>query len=275
VDSVKKEVILSASILNSPKILMLSGVGDADYLESMGIDVNIDSPQVGLNLRDKLTLNPPMEYVIPNPALTHEGPVPGIFYNDGIDPSDSRSSNMATYCIPFKIPAGLVLILESEVTYTTCDGSVRLLDIDPFSEVKFSLNCYQPNPNGGPSIDLLHQLKMFKDYRRLMANFQAYFGEPVIEISPGLNVVPPDATDAEIIQYLLSVGSIAFQPGGTCRAGTSIENSVVDEHMMVWGSSNLRVVDISAIPNVMQGPPTGGALAISERISDEIKEIWS
>jgi len=238
----------------------------------MGIPVKINSPQVGLNLRDKLTFAA-MGFIIPNTSLNLEGPIPGIFYNDGVG-NDGRSVNTVTYFVPLKTPNFLQIGIDIEIIYTTCSGSVRLLDKDPLSEVKFRMDCFHPGPGGTPSIDILHQLAAFKDTRRMMATLHQILGQPVIEVQPGYGVVPPDATDQQIIQYILASGSVAFQPGGTCRVGTSIDNSVVDEHMMVWGTSNLRIVDISVIPIPMQGPPTGGAMAIAERISAEIKALW-
>jgi len=270
----KKEIIVSASILNSPKLLLLSGIGDANYLTSMGIPVQINSGQVGMNLQDKLTISP-LLYLIPNTSLELEGPIPAVFYNDGVDPSDTRSVNTVYYVLPQNNPGGLVIGINPEILYTTCNGTVRLVDKDPFTEVKFALNCYQPGPGGSLSPDFQHQLQAFKNVRQIMSNFQQIIGQPIIEVSPGHNVVPLTATDEAIIAYITSVEQVTFQPAGTCRTGRSIQDSVVDQNMKVWGTRNLRVVDVSVLPIVMQGPPTGGAMAISERIAEKLKRMYS
>lgn len=270
-----KEVILSASILISPKLLLLSGIGDAEYLNELNIPVNVNLTQVGKNLRDKLVV--PALYVLSNTSFKTDGTVPAVFYNTGVDPSDTSQSNLFNTFFQLELVpqvGGIKFLASTQLIYTSCDGHVELLDDNPLSDPKFALNCWQASPGQAVPYDVQQLTYGFKTMRSLMSQLSSKLGTPIVEVSPGYATLPATASDAAINSYVLSAAAAGFQAAGTCRIGISAEDSVVDQKLRVWGTSNLRVVDISVIPVAQQGPPTGGTMALAERAAQQIKSKW-
>jgi choline dehydrogenase len=276
--TVSKEVILSASILRSPQLLLLSGIGDAQYLNSLNIPVQVDLPSVGKNLKDKFQL-PAMVFLLQNTTFKTDGVISTIRYNSGLDINDTSEAPMLTGVIPLELVKGGVggvrFTVPNQLLYSSCNGTVELTNADPLTDPKFRSNCWNNRDSTGLSMDVKHLNFAFKKTRSMMARLSTKLGTPITETSPGYALVPLSASDAVINNWILSVGNPGFQPGGTCRMGTSPIDSVVDQDLKVWGTANLRVADISVLPLPQQGPPTGSAMVFAEAVAELIQEKWN
>jgi choline dehydrogenase len=275
--TVSKEVIVSASILRSPQLLLLSGIGDAEYLESKNIPVQVDLPQVGKNLQDHIGVG--MAFVLPSTSFKTDGVIVQTRYSTGVDPLDTSPVNAGMHITPLELvkggPGGVKFTVSHMLLYPACNGTVELLHQDPLKDPLVRTNCWNNRDSTGLSMDVKHLNYAFKKARSLMADLSTRLGTPIIEASPGYTLVPNGASDAVINSWILSTGVIGFQSAGTCRMGTSPQNSVVDHDLKVWGTQNLRVADISVMPVPQQGPPTGGAMVFGEAVVELLRQRWN
>lgn len=279
-----KEVILSAGAYNSPKILLLSGIGSADELGELGISVRRHLPGVGKNLQDHLIV--PMVFdtypqstletarsvrSLVNYLLWTEGPLssniaeaggfiktlpqlpapdiqfhfgPGYFYNHG-------------FGIPTK-------------GYGYSLGPT-LLQPDSIGEVKLA----SPEASVAPLID--HQyLTGSEDVATLVRGFQA--GMEIINSSRmksyfrGFHLpVKRLVSETEIETHVREQAQTLYHPIGTARMGTD-KDAVVDARLRVHGVPGLRVVDASVMPKIVRGNTNAPVIAIAEKAADMILE---
>jgi len=195
-----------------------------------------------------------------------------------VDPNDTNKVNAGTYIDPLELveggPGGVKFTVIQQVMYSSCNGTVELLDDDPLHEPLWVANCWNNRDSTGLSMDVKHLNFMFKKTRALIAELATRLGAPITEAVPGYTLVPLNASDAVINSWILSTGSVGFQPSGTCRMGTSPHNSVVDQNLKVWGTNNLRVADISVLPIPQTGPPTGSAMVFAEAVVKLLRKQW-
>jgi choline dehydrogenase len=265
-----REVILSAGALNSPKILMLSGIGPADYLRSVGIEPRFDLPGVGENLLDHVRIP--------------------VIYESG-----RRSPGHSIHWIP----AALNYTLRQKgVLASNCCESGAIVRSDPGAsmpdlqfvthfqtsvhrsavDLQFCLSrCSSPgrvravsaDPSAAPAIDpnyLAADAEVRAAIRgvrlaRQIANSRALRRFPLgREISPGAAVV----TDRDIEAYCRATADTAYHPVGTCKMGGD-PMAVVDPELRVHGLDGLRVVDASVMPDIPTGNTCAPVLMIAEK----------
>jgi choline dehydrogenase-like flavoprotein len=284
-----REVILSGGAFNSPQLLMLSGIGPADHLRDMGIETLIDLP-VGKNLQDhqvtglffsrpkntskfrddmrfdKISLGMITSYlfgtgpgsVVPggmhafiktDPALD----VPDVeFLFRGI-PDDAHM-----WFPGFKKPYQDGFGIRAAILHPESRGEVRLRSADPTAPVVIDFNFFS-NPND--MARLKTGLERAKDVAYQSA-LDPYRGE---QITPG----PEIKTDEQLEDWIRQTVGTVEHPVATCPMGTG-PDAVLDPDLKVKGTESLRVVDASAMPDLVSAHTNACALMIGEKGSDMI-----
>ncbi|MFB6087969.1 MAG: GMC family oxidoreductase [Haloarculaceae archaeon] len=278
----EEEVVVSAGAVESPKLLMLSGVGPADHLREHGIDVVADRPGVGRNLQD-------------HPV------VPVIYGAEGTETLDDADSlwNLAKW---FLLKQGPLTSNVAEAgAFVRTDDDLRAPDLqyhfgpayfrnhgfddaptDAFSigptlvrpESRGRLELRSADPHDDPAIDPRY-LTAERDLRTLVEGIELAreiaAAEPLAdhageELHPG----PDVQSEADLEDYVREELETLYHPVGTCRMGQG-EDAVVDERLRVRGVSGLRVVDASVMPTVTTGNTNAPTIAIAEKAADVIR----
>ena len=283
----RREVIVAASSINSPKILMLSGIGPGAHLKANGIEVVADRPGVGQNLQDLLELYIQQESTKPitlnsvlNPFSKALIGAQWLFFKSGLGATNHfeaaafvRSAAGVDYPdIQYHfIPAAVRYDGKSAAKAhdfqahvgpmrSKSRGSVTLRSPDPKTKPKIQFN-YMSQPDDWR--DFRHCIRLTREIFS-QAAFDPFRGE---EISPGKAVQSNEELDNFIRNHVES----AFHPCGTCRMGRADDiGSVVDPECRVIGVEGLRVADSSIFPRVTNGNLNGPSIMTGEKASDHI-----
>ncbi|NVH47279.1 GMC family oxidoreductase [Photobacterium damselae] len=284
----RKEVILSGGAINSPQLLMLSGIGDKEHLNAHGIECVADLPGVGQNLQDHLDI-----LVVTRERTFHSvgfspiamlRAIKGVFdywlfrqgnfttnvaeaggflkTDDGLDKPDVQFH----FSPCFLDNHGLDLLQTVKHGYSlhACclrpksRGVLMLRDSNPQSPP-----ILQPNYLSHPD-DIEVMLKGLKVSRQILAQkaFDHYRGK---EAFPGKEV----ATDDELRSFIRQKAESIYHPVGTCKMGND-KAAVVDSCLRVRGVEQLRVVDASIMPTLIGGNTNAPTIMIAEKASDLI-----
>jgi choline dehydrogenase len=254
------EVIVSAGALQSPKLLLLSGIGAADQLSSYGIDVVSDLPGVGRNLQDHVQL--PVVYrtnvEIPNTTLL-TGNVLFVQTREG---ADAAPPDLQLNFTP-SAPKPLLPVLPD------FGGPVCIflpILVQPFSLGEVSLR--SANPLDPPKVNP-NYLSMDADYQvfvkaleliRNIAKAKAFSDLNGGELAPG---------EGDPEGFIRSQSSTLWHPAGTCKIGQDAM-AVVDPQLRVHGVEGLRVADASVMPTVTSGNTVAACFMIGQKVSDMI-----
>lgn len=283
----RREVIIAASPLNSPKLLMLSGVGPAEHLREHGIDVVADRPGVGQNLQDHMELYIQQESIQPITLysklnLFSKGLIGAqwLFLKSGLGASNHfeaaaflRSAAGVDYpdiqyhFIPVAIRYDGKAAANSHgfqahvgPMRSKSRGSVTLRSSDPWADPVIRFN-YMSHPDDWA--DFRHCIRLTREIFGQDA-FTPYRGA---EISPGAQVQSDEELDAFIKDHAES----AYHPCGTCRMGRADDPmSVVDPECRVIGVDGLRVADSSIFPRITNGNLNAPSIMVGEKASDHI-----
>ncbi len=282
---VGKEVVLSGGAINSPQVLMLSGIGPADQLRKVGIDPLHDAPQVGQNLQDHATVV--MQWRCLEPVSMHHASRLHHQAWTGLQWLVNRSG-LATTNI---WEAGGLIRGNDRVAYpnlqyhfgpvgfTESNGRLQLqqgftLHVDqlrPRSRGHIQLR--SANPADKPAIqfnylstdfDVTELVEGVRKARELVAQpaFDRFRGE---EIVPGIAA----QTDRDLANAIRNMSGTDYHPCGTCRMGED-EEAVVDGEMRVRGIAGLRVVDASVLPRIISANLNAPVQMIAARAADFI-----
>jgi choline dehydrogenase len=262
------EVILSAGVIGSPRILLLSGIGPADELERLGIPVVAHLEGVGRNLQDHVLLA----------GLVYEcqGALPPV-RNNGAEStlwwkSDSRlvTPDVQPVFIEFALATAAVATrLPHDRCYTICPSVVR-----PASRGVVTLT--SADPEAAPLIDV-NFLSRDADMKAMLAAVElcreiggtgAFAGFRAREVMPG-PLGPADMAD-----FIRQAASTYFHPTSTCSMGNGPE-CVVDPELKVHGIHGLRVADASIMPTVTSGNTNAPAVMIGEKVSELITKRFT
>lgn len=281
----RREVILSASAFNSPKLLMLSGIGPRAHLQDMGIDVVHDLPGVGQNLQDHLE-------VWVQHASRKSGTLNGwlnplgklligarwLLFKTGLGATNHFESNAyirSRAGLPY--PDLQYHFLAGAIAY---DGSsalqghgfqVHLGANKPLSRGRVQLASTDPQMPPDIRFNYLSEEADKQAYRDGLRLTREIFAQPAFadylgdEVSPGAAV----QTDDEIDAWVAASAATAYHPCGSCRMGSDAM-AVVDTHCRVHGISNLRVVDSSVMPTLTNGNINAPTIMIAEKAADLI-----
>ncbi len=262
---VNQEVILRAGAFDSPKLLMLSGIGNAEHLRSLGIPVVVDLPGVGQNLQDH-PIVPVAHQIVQDvhPAITSNGIAEaGLFLHSESNLNAAPDLNFFSCPVflapPDYAPAGAGFVGLVCLTHPNSRGSVSLRSPDPQEPPSIQMNYLQS------SSDLQKVVVGVKLIRELFQQsaFDEFRGE---EVAPGDNVQSDEAIESHIRASCTTL----YHPVGTCKMGIDAM-AVVDPELRVHGIKGLRVVDASIMPTLITGNTNAPAIMIGEKAADLIK----
>ncbi|HUB49983.1 MAG TPA: GMC family oxidoreductase N-terminal domain-containing protein [Acetobacteraceae bacterium] len=276
-----REVIVSAGSINSPQLLELSGIGQPEHLQSLGIEVRHALKGVGENLRDHYS--PRMKWLVPASlnmtynakcrglgmvwqalryALSHKGllglpasPIRAyIRTRPGLDAPDAAIS-----WIPFFSDSNFRLAKQSGITAITnilrseSTGSVHIAAASPRQppSVRFNFMSAQ--------LDRDVTLAAMRITRQIMTA-PAMRGIATDETAPGTGL----QSDGELLDWVKKNAETTYHPVGTCKMGSD-PMAVVDDHLLVHGMAGLRVADASIMPTLTSGNTNAPTIMIGEK----------
>ena len=288
----KREVILSTGSINSPQLLQLSGVGPKKVLQEASVELIHDSPAVGQNLQDHLSV-----------TYFYKSKVPTL--NDQLRPLLGKVYQGLKYILTRSGPLSLsvnqsggfirtrdglskpnIQLYFSPVSYTLESRDRRaMMSPDPFSAMLLGVsNCNtnsrgqlrikNSDPTSHPIIepnylsheedvkDLLEGVKVLRKLAKT-DSFKPVIGE---EFRPG----PECQTDEQLIQHIKDTVWTVFHPSSTCRMGPDPTSNVVDRNLRVHGIDGLRVADASIFPKLICGNINAATIMVGEKASDLI-----
>lgn len=281
----RKEIILSAGAVDTPRLMLHSGIGPRAQLEGLGIPVVKDIPGVGENLVDHPETIIMWELNKPVPAnQTTMDSDAGIFlrreaHNAAGNDADAADIMMHCYQIPFTLNTGRLGYREVREQYAFCmtpniprprsRGRIYLTSADP--SVKPALDFrYFTDPEGYDAATLVAGIKAARKVAE-QAPFKDWLKE---EVAPG----PKVQTDEAISEYARRAAHTVYHPAGTTKMGdiTKDEFAVVDSELKVRGIKNLRIADAGVFPEMPSINPMLTVLAIGERAAEMIamEEGW-
>ncbi|MEP4892492.1 MAG: GMC oxidoreductase, partial [Aliiglaciecola sp.] len=285
-----REVLLSGGAINSPQILMLSGIGPKGHLAEHGIETLVDLPGVGQNLQDHLDAivqqrcEAKESYAVALPSLPRyiKSVFQYVFGRQGLMTSNIAEaggfakSKLATDRPDLQyhfLPA--ILLNHGRSTafgygygvhvcclYPKSVGEIRLASSDPLAPAVIDPN-YLTHPD-----DIAVMIDGVRKARDILSTSEfAQYGAR--EIGPGIAA----QSDEEILAYLRKRAETIYHPIGTCKMG-SVEDpmAVVDSQLNVKGVKGLRVVDASVMPSLIGGNTNAPTIMIAEKAADMIKQ---
>jgi choline dehydrogenase len=281
------EIILAAGALQSPQLLQLSGIGEAEHLERIGVEVRLDLPGVGANLQDhyqfrsllhlkeKRSLNNDVRNPVRLAAMALDWLVRGrgpltVGAGQVGGGAMTRYAKSGRPDIQFNV---MPLSVDKPgeplhrypgftASFWQCHpasrGHVRILSADPLRQPEIAPNYL------AEEIDRKTMVEGVKMLREIHAQpaFRALWDH---EVLPGAAV----QTDAEILDLVRASGGTVFHPVGTCRMGAD-QLAVVDPDLRVRGLSGLRVADASVMPTITSANTNAASLMIGEHAAARI-----
>ena len=280
-----KEIILSAGAINSPQILMLSGIGPGDHLRENGIDVIHNLEGVGANLQDHLEVyiqqeckKPLTLYSYVNKInmvrigiqwfLSKNGPCSYSFLEAGgfcKSSPEQEYPNIQFHFFPaFVIDHGLVdpdrhgFQLHASPNHPKSRGNIRLKSSNIFDSPIIKFNYLEHED------DMNQTIECVKVARKILKqnSLSDYAGK---EIGPGDNAI----SDEAIIEYIRSKAETAYHPSCTLKMGLD-KYSVVDQKLKIHGLKGIRVADASVLPEITSGNLNAPVIMVAEKASDII-----
>ena len=288
------EIIVAAGAIQSPVLLQLSGVGPADHLRSLGIEVVSDSVDVGARLREHLGYTMPYRLVgtaglnhrfqglglvgsVLQYYLRRSGPLAtGVFEIGAFvrtDPSSTRPDvqlyggafNFAIANKSDGVPGGAIdtvpgVSLYSQMLRLTSEGTIRITAPDPRAPLEIMPNWLSTDYDQHLAVATVRLMRRYMTQRAIAP----YLGE---ELAPGAECV----SDEDILAAVRANATCGLHAVGSCRMGGD-NSAVVDARLRVQGVEGLRVVDCSIAPAPVSGNTSGPAMAIGWRGAELILE---
>lgn len=288
----RREIILSAGAIQSPQLLELSGVGNAEHLQRLGLPVVLNLPAVGENMSDHLqvrctyqsTVNDTINDLMRSPVVKIREALKYVFQRKGLLANTSSTVHAITRAQEVSQCADCMIRvyhISGKDRYSRSAGA----GIDPFSgfsiggfmlypKSRGSIHCFTPDPHAHPSINPRYlsdqeDQKSAVDLLRLIKKIgesQAMKDVITAETRPG----PSAESFEDLLDYAKETGQTAWHTVGTCSMGNSITTSVVDSKLRVHGLSGLRIADASIMPTIASSNTNAPSMMIGERAADLI-----
>ncbi|HUE86086.1 MAG TPA: GMC family oxidoreductase N-terminal domain-containing protein [Vicinamibacterales bacterium] len=258
--AVAREVVLASGVIESPKLLMLSGIGPADALKPLGIQTVVDAPDVGAHLHDHPRVSLRWASQRPLPGSSVSAGLLVHSQSPGAPPSEAR---MTAPDLQFYVGRGLDEIDEF-ITLTVAlsgprsRGTVRLRSASPDDLPIIRAGYFSDRAD-------LDALVTGVRLARSLAETRAYTGLRGAAIDPAAGVQTADALRG----YVRRAADTIFHPVGTCRMGLN-DRSVVDPTLRVRGVEGVRVADGSVMPVSVNSQTHAACVMIGERAADFI-----
>lgn len=290
----RREVVLAAGAINSPQLLQLSGIGPAEHLRPLGVDVRVDSPAVGQHMQDHLGINYVFRAKVPSLnevlrpfwrrmgagaqfLLARSGPL-SMSLNQGGGFVRSR---------PWLDRPDTQLYMQAISTFTARTGTRPLLMPDPFPGYAIGMSSCRPEARGsclirsadpfeapmirpnayGTDNDVQTMLSGVKVIRRIAE--QAALAEVTeVELAPGPKVV----SDEALIEDFRNRSGTVYHPCGSARMAPDIGDGAVDHRLRVHGVTGLRVADASVFPSVISGNINAPVMMVASKGATMIVE---
>lgn len=277
-----KRVVICAGAINSPKLLMLSGIGDAAELSRLGIDVVLDRPTVGRNLREHPLINFAYRMKVPTYNTTEghwqkvqfltkylfkgQGPLSSPFEATAFlkTRAEETEPDIQLHFMPvgtaeygsaddsmLPYPAATVLLNKSHPKST---GQIRLRSANPNDAPKIECRLLDNEEDLATLVrgsEIVHRIMSSSPIADLVEE----------EIRPGIDYGDRDA----IAAYIKSHTDLAYHPVGTCRMGID-EGAVVSPELQVNGIDNLWIADASIMPDLISGNTNAACMMIGEKL---------
>jgi choline dehydrogenase len=276
----QREVILSAGAIGSPQLLLLSGIGPADELRALGVEVRHELPGVGKNLQDHpfVTLN----YEVTGTDTLYRADAPRQLAEWLLRRSGKLTSTVAEVCAFLRTRPGLAAAdiqlhmgaafyeQHGAVEYEGHCGTIGPTLVTPKSRGEVTLR--SADPAAKPRI-ITNTLTEPDDVASLVAAMRLarrIFATPplrervVRELTPG-----PQISDDDLEESLRERVELIYHPVGTCAMGSG-ELAVLDAELRLRGLQGLRVVDASAFPVIPGGNTNAPTIMVAERAADLI-----
>lgn len=285
VATARREVILSAGAINSPQLLMLSGVGPAAHLREHGIEVLADRPCVGQGLQDHLAAHVKYRSTKPWSMLRYLNPVYGalamgqyLLFKRGplADPGMSVccfvKSHPALDEPDIKMLLVAALFANNGRTLAPMHGFYAHINVAR-PEARGSVTLASANPDTPPVID--QNYNATENDRRVMREgiriARSIFAQPAFDEMRGEEIAPGPTvhSDDEIDAYIRAAAEADYHSVGTARMGSD-PMAVVDAELRVHGLAGLRVVDASIMPHLPGGNTAIPVAMIAEKAADMI-----
>ncbi len=280
----RREVVVSASSLQSPAVLMRSGIGPAEQLRALGIEVLVDAPEVGRNLQEHASVHTSCFVDVPTSnTLVKAWRMPGNILNYLLFGRGPLTANPVEAMAFLRSTPGLAepdiklsfgplimgtrgphqrpgITIYANVAKPRSRGEIRLRSADPADQPIIDHRLL-----GDPEdvAALIRGLKQVEQILRAPALARHFRGR----LSPD----PAPQSDAEWEQRVRSTAGIGYHPVGTCRMGGDAA-SVVDPRLRVRGVAGLRVADASIMPVMPAANTNAPAMMVGEKAADMMKE---
>ncbi|WP_323765436.1 choline dehydrogenase [Marinovum sp.] len=282
-----REVILAASSINSPKLLMLSGVGPGAHLSAQGIEVIANRPGVGMNLQDHLELYVQMAASQPVSLFKYWNlfgkawvGLQWLLARRGPGASNQFESAAFTRSrAGVRYPDIQYHFLPIAVRYdgkAAAEGHGFQAHVGPMrSPSRGAVSLRSRDPHDAPKIlfNYMSHTQDWEDFRRCIRLTREIFAQDAFapyrgaEIQPGADLQSDDALDGFIREHVES----AYHPCGTCRMGAVGDPAaVVDPECRVIGVAGLRVADSSIFPRITNGNLNAPSIMVGEKAADHI-----
>jgi 4-pyridoxate dehydrogenase len=283
-----REVILAGGVINSPQLLMLSGIGDPAELRAHGIGVRASVPGVGKNLRDHISVGP--SYARSGNGPFHRemrldrilGALAKAYVRGGGIASDLPGGIMAflksrnatdlpdvqllfnaapmtayPYLAPFRRAYADGFACRAVLLRPESRGEIRLASSDPAAAPRIRQNFLATDKDRN----------VLRDGVRMV---RAIAAEPALRPFIASEIAPGSDADADIDALVRATGITVHHPVGTCRMGTDAL-AVADPTLRVRGTEGLRVVDASVMPDLVGGNINAPVIMIAEKAADLIR----
>jgi choline dehydrogenase len=267
-----REIVLSAGVFESPRLLMLSGIGPADELKKLGITPVADLPGVGQNLHDHMMML--TYWLAKKPTGASRFLAEAGLFTNARDLSAESPPDLQYHFLAGMVGLAVDPLTEPNFLFcpTLCHpqsrGDLRLGSTDPNDPLIIRPNYLERDADIDvlvKGLELARELAHTSPLDEFRKNNAPFAGAP-----GGPRLPVPQGGAAELRQFVAATATTVWHPVGTCKMGRD-ELAVVDPQLRVYGVPGLRVADASIMPTIPRGNINAPCIMIGERAADLIR----